>query len=175
VMCGKGVWCSEKFCWSVKIFGPLKWYTDRNFFGDWGGVAEINFFHKQIYRDWSDTIRKSRAHFFPPPPNFFLPVRPCQSLCNNIFYRIFEQTICRKNEFFSFTSFAQKFRNVWPFYFKFNWNPLKPNNIYYIPLLGFKYHWLFAGFLFLIFSHNIIFTLPWQPLLFLIIKYLMWK
>jgi hypothetical protein len=36
-MYGKGVWCSEKFCRSGKIFGPLKWYTDRNIFGDGGG------------------------------------------------------------------------------------------------------------------------------------------
>ena len=49
-------------------FGPVKWYTDRNFFGDWGGeVAKINLFHKQFFRDWSGTIRKSRANFFPPP------------------------------------------------------------------------------------------------------------
>jgi hypothetical protein len=41
-----------------------------------GEVAEINLFHKQFFRDWSGTIRKSRANFF-PPPNFFLPVRPC--------------------------------------------------------------------------------------------------
>jgi hypothetical protein len=37
VMYGKGVWCSEKFCGSGKFFGPLKWYTDRNFLGDGGG------------------------------------------------------------------------------------------------------------------------------------------
>jgi hypothetical protein len=62
VMCGKNVWWSEKFCSSGKIFGPLKLYTDRG-----GEVAEINLFHKQFFRDWSVTIWKSRAHFFPPP------------------------------------------------------------------------------------------------------------
>jgi hypothetical protein len=25
-------------------FGPVKWYTDRNFFGDWGGVGSTNNF-----------------------------------------------------------------------------------------------------------------------------------
>ena len=51
--------CPENF------LEPLKWYTDRN--GDGGGVAEINLFHKKIFRDSSGTIRKSRANFFPPP------------------------------------------------------------------------------------------------------------
>jgi hypothetical protein len=32
-----------------------------------GEVAEINLFNKQFFWDWSGTIRKSRAHFFPPP------------------------------------------------------------------------------------------------------------
>jgi hypothetical protein len=77
VMCGKGVLCSEKFCGSGKNFGPLKWYTDQNFLGDGGGagreVADINLFHKQFFRDWSGTIRKSQAHFFPPPLNFSFP------------------------------------------------------------------------------------------------------
>jgi hypothetical protein len=37
VISGKFVLCLEK-CWYVrKFFGPLKWYTDRNFFGDGGG------------------------------------------------------------------------------------------------------------------------------------------
>jgi hypothetical protein len=78
VMYGKCVWRSEKFCRSGKFFGPVKWHTDRNFFGDGRGgeVAEINLFHKQFFRDWSGTIRKSRAITF-RPPNFFLPVRPC--------------------------------------------------------------------------------------------------
>jgi hypothetical protein len=39
VMYGKVVWCSEKFCRSGKIFVPLKWYTDRNFFGEGGGAG----------------------------------------------------------------------------------------------------------------------------------------
>ena len=33
----KFVVCHEKFWYVRKIFGPLKWYTDRNFFGDGGG------------------------------------------------------------------------------------------------------------------------------------------
>ena len=58
----------KNFVGPEKIFGPLKWYTDKKFFGDGGGeVAEINLFHKQCFRDWSGTIRKSRANFFPPP------------------------------------------------------------------------------------------------------------
>ena len=32
-----------------------------------GEVAEIKLFHKQFFRDWSGTIRKSRENFFPPP------------------------------------------------------------------------------------------------------------
>ena len=35
--------------------------------GGGGEVAEINLFHKQFFRDWSGTIRKSRANFFPTP------------------------------------------------------------------------------------------------------------
>ena len=67
VMCEKSVWCSENFFMSGNIFDPLKRYTDRNFFGEGGEVAEKNLFHKKFFRDWSGTIRKSRAHFFPPP------------------------------------------------------------------------------------------------------------
>ena len=33
----KFVVCYEKFWYVRKIFGPLKWYTDRNFFGGGGG------------------------------------------------------------------------------------------------------------------------------------------
>ena len=45
-----------------------------------------------------------------------------KSLClykANIFYRIFDQTICvdRTDEFFSFPGVTAKFRNVLPFYF----------------------------------------------------------
>ena len=37
VISGKFV-CFEKFLYVRKIFAPLKWYTDRIFFGDgWGG------------------------------------------------------------------------------------------------------------------------------------------
>ena len=37
VISGKFVLCLEKFWYVRKIFGRLKWYTDRNFFGDGGG------------------------------------------------------------------------------------------------------------------------------------------
>ena len=33
--------CHEKFWYVRKIFGPLKWYTDRNYFGDGGGGGEV--------------------------------------------------------------------------------------------------------------------------------------
>jgi hypothetical protein len=44
VMFGKFVGCSEKFWYVGKIFGPLKWYTDRNCFGGGGegGVGRQN-------------------------------------------------------------------------------------------------------------------------------------
>jgi hypothetical protein len=45
----KLVWCFEKFWYVRKIFGPLKWYTDRNFFGDRGGeVVKINYVRKNF-------------------------------------------------------------------------------------------------------------------------------
>jgi hypothetical protein len=65
VMYGKGVWCSEKFCMFGKIFGPLKCYTDRNFFGE---VAEGGTGRAQSEKVGQISFR---------PPNFFLPVRPC--------------------------------------------------------------------------------------------------
>ena len=37
VISGKVVGCFKKFRYVRKLFGPLKWYTDRNFFGDGGG------------------------------------------------------------------------------------------------------------------------------------------
>ena len=51
VISGKLVGYFEKFWYVRKIFGPLKWYTDRNFFGDGGGgeeVVKINFLRKKI-------------------------------------------------------------------------------------------------------------------------------
>jgi hypothetical protein len=63
VICGKGVWCSEKFCRSGKFFGPLKWYTDRNFFGDGGGVV--------VGGAQSENV----GYISFRPPKFFLPVR----------------------------------------------------------------------------------------------------
>jgi hypothetical protein len=51
VISGKFVLCLEKFWCVRKIFGPLKWYTDRNFFGDGGGgeVVKNNFLRKKIF------------------------------------------------------------------------------------------------------------------------------
>jgi hypothetical protein len=43
---------------------PKNFVGPESFVG--GEVAEINLFHKQFFRDWSGTIRKSRANFFPP-------------------------------------------------------------------------------------------------------------
>ena len=56
-----------------KLFDVLKNFVRLATGG--GEVAEINFFQKKNFRDWSGTIRKSRANFF-LPPNFFIPVRP---------------------------------------------------------------------------------------------------
>jgi hypothetical protein len=82
VMCGKGVWCSEKFCRSGKFFGPLKWYTDRNFFlvtgGGWRSpklICSTNNFlgtgRAQSEKVWHISFR---------PPKFFLSVRPCKEM-----------------------------------------------------------------------------------------------
>ena len=46
VISGKFVLCLEKFWYVRKIFGPLKWYTDRNFFGEGGRSSKIIFFKK---------------------------------------------------------------------------------------------------------------------------------
>jgi hypothetical protein len=75
VISGKFV-CVEKFYYVRKIFGPLKWYTDRNCFGDGGGRSSKLMFSGKIFWHLSGNIGKSRANLF-PPPNFFLPVRPC--------------------------------------------------------------------------------------------------
>ena len=50
VISGKFVLCLEKIWYVRKIFGPLKWYTDRNFFGDGGGgrSSKIIFFKKKL-------------------------------------------------------------------------------------------------------------------------------
>jgi hypothetical protein len=62
---------------SGKIFWPLKWYTDRKFFGDGGGGGLIcspkNFFGSG--RAQSEKVGQISFR----PPNFFLPVRPCSS------------------------------------------------------------------------------------------------
>jgi hypothetical protein len=83
VMCGKGVWCSEKFCRSEKIFGPLKWYTDRNFFGDEGGGGGGGWRSPKLICSKKNFFGTCRAqsekvgHISFRPPKFFLPVRPC--------------------------------------------------------------------------------------------------
>jgi hypothetical protein len=77
VISGKVVWCFEKFWYVRKIFGPLKWYNDQNFFGDGGGeVFKLNLFRKKIFRHWSGKSEKVGQISF-RPPNFSLPVRPC--------------------------------------------------------------------------------------------------
>jgi hypothetical protein len=42
---------SEAFCVLRKFLEPLKWYPDRNFFGDGGGVREVvkNIFSGKIF------------------------------------------------------------------------------------------------------------------------------
>ena len=40
----------EQFWYVRKIFGPLKWYTDRNFFGDGGGGGGGGRSSKNIFR-----------------------------------------------------------------------------------------------------------------------------
>jgi hypothetical protein len=56
VISGKLVGCFEKF---RKIFGPLKWYTYRNFFGDGGGVVKINFLRKNFLALVGQNLKKS--------------------------------------------------------------------------------------------------------------------
>jgi hypothetical protein len=91
VMCGKGVWCSEKFCRSGKIFGPLKWYTDRNCFGDGGRsspkliCATNNFF-------WTGRAQSEKVgHISFRRPKFFLPVRPWVSEWYVVWRNMFRQ------------------------------------------------------------------------------------
>jgi hypothetical protein len=69
-------WPLLAYCSSGKIFGPLKWYTDQNFFGDGGGVAEINLFLENFFGSGRAQSEKVGQISF-CPPNFFLPVRPC--------------------------------------------------------------------------------------------------
>ena len=78
VMSGKLVWCFEKFWYVRKIFGPLKWYTDRNFFGDGeggGGRQNKSSPEKFFYNSRAKSGKVGQICF--RPPNFFLPVRPC--------------------------------------------------------------------------------------------------
>ena len=68
----------KKFVRPKKVFGPLKWYTVRNFFGDRGGgveVTEIYLFLKNFFgSSWAQSEKVGQISFC--PPNFFLPVRP---------------------------------------------------------------------------------------------------
>ena len=52
---------------SGKNFGPLKWYTDRNFFGDEGGAG---FAKNKLFRDGFSDGPVSR--FAPPKMNVWL-------------------------------------------------------------------------------------------------------
>jgi hypothetical protein len=54
---------------SGKIFLPLKWYTDRNFFGDGGGegeVAENNFPKKNFQVKFENLVLSGRFNQTPP-------------------------------------------------------------------------------------------------------------
>ena len=64
---GKFVRCSEIFYISGKIFVSLKWYTDRNFFGDGGGLRspKIICSKKNFFRYWSVEMT-----LHPPPEEF---------------------------------------------------------------------------------------------------------
>ena len=66
----------KKFVRPKKFFGPLKWYTVRNFLGDGGGgVTEIYLFLKNFFGNSRAQSEKVGQISF-CPPNFFLPVRP---------------------------------------------------------------------------------------------------
>ena len=74
----------KKFVGPEKIFGPLKCYTDRNFFGDGGGSPKLicstnNFFGTG--RAQSGKVGQISFR----PPNFFLPVRSWRPI-----YKVYE-------------------------------------------------------------------------------------
>ena len=60
----KFVVCHEKFWYVRKIFGPLKWYTDRNFFDDGGGRSSKIIFSGKNFLS---------ANFTLTPPLFSPP------------------------------------------------------------------------------------------------------
>jgi hypothetical protein len=70
VMFGKFVWCSEKFWYVRKIFGPLKWYTEGG-----GRSPKLIVTEKKIFGSGRAQSEKV-GHISFRPPNFFLPVRP---------------------------------------------------------------------------------------------------
>ena len=63
----------KKFIRPKNFFGPLKWYTVRNFFGDGGGEgAEIYLFHKKIFGSSRAQSEKS-GKFLSAPLIFSFP------------------------------------------------------------------------------------------------------
>ena len=64
------LWLIWKSCLMFRkiLYVRKNFWTPKMVHGGGGGeVAEINFFQKKNFRDWSGTIRKSRANFFLPP------------------------------------------------------------------------------------------------------------
>jgi hypothetical protein len=63
----------KKYVRPKNFFGPLKWYTVRNFFGDGGGEgAEIYLFHKKIFGSSRAQSEKS-GKFLSAPLIFSFP------------------------------------------------------------------------------------------------------
>jgi hypothetical protein len=67
----------KKFIRPKNFFGPLKWYTVRNFFGDGGGGGGGGSPKKFFFGSSRAQSEKVGQISF-CPPNFFLPVRPCR-------------------------------------------------------------------------------------------------
>ena len=70
----------KNFVCPEKIFEPLKWYTDRNFFGDGGGEPKEMCSTKNYFGTSRAQSKKVGQIYF-RPPNFFLPVRPWVCSC----------------------------------------------------------------------------------------------
>ena len=60
------------YCTSGKNFGPLKWYTDRNFFGDGGGSPKLICFKKKFLGVVGHNPKKS-GKFLSAPLIFSFP------------------------------------------------------------------------------------------------------
>jgi hypothetical protein len=75
VMYGKVFDFPKNFVCPENFFEPLKWYTDRNFFGDGGGEPKEMCSTKNYFGTSRAQSKKVGQIYF-RPPNFFLPVRP---------------------------------------------------------------------------------------------------